>query len=286
MGRNASVVAWRRLTGGITSSIHRLTLDVGSDQPLHLVLRRWLPASDEWDSWARTAIEQEAHVLDALPAHRIPAPRLVARTDGSATGGVPALLMTRAPGRMLLTPAQPRDWLVRMAKMLARIHNAPIDAPPWQPWTDVTKLEVPDGFPSPEVRRAAIAAVQALPDDPPSCFIHRDYQHFNLLWQREKLTSVVDWVSGSTGPPEIDVGHCRLNLAVLFSAQWAEEFRQAYEAESGRVVDARWDILSLLSYDDGWKRFIPIQVAGRTQVDIAGMDERVAETLAAAVERL
>ncbi len=32
------------------------------------------------------------------------------------------------------------------------------------------------------------------------------------------------------------MGHCRLNLAVLYSANWAERFRLAYEAETGMTA--------------------------------------------------
>jgi hypothetical protein len=34
--------------------------------------------------------------------------------------------------------------------------------------------------------------------------------------------------------------HCRLNLAVLFGADWAERFRLAYQAEAGRAIDPWW----------------------------------------------
>jgi aminoglycoside phosphotransferase (APT) family kinase protein len=68
-----------------------------------------------------------------------------------------------------------------------------------------------------------------------------------LLWSRERLTGVVDWSEACLGPPEVDVGHCRLNLTVLFSADLADRFRAMYEAESGHKVDAWWDVHALLS---------------------------------------
>ncbi|MCW2936210.1 MAG: hypothetical protein JWM19_7172 [Actinomycetia bacterium] len=63
-----------------------------------------------------------------------------------------------------------------------------------------------------------------------------------LLWRRGRLTGVVDWATSCTGPADFDVGHCRLNLAVLFGADWAERLRLAYEAEAGRAVDPWWDL--------------------------------------------
>lgn len=77
-----------------------------------------------------------------------------------------------------------------------------------------------------------------------------------------------------------------MQLAVLFGADWAEQFRLAYGAEACRVVDPWWDLHAIASYNDSWPRFIPIQVAGRTQVDTAGMTARVEELLAATLRRL
>src|SRR4029077_11093402 len=33
-------------------------------------------------------------------------------------------------------------------------------------------------------------------------FIHGDYQHFNLLWTRGRLTGVIDWTLGGMGHPD------------------------------------------------------------------------------------
>jgi hypothetical protein len=117
-------------------------------------------------------------------------------------------------------------------------------------------------------------------------FIHRDFQHFNLLWAGGRLTGVVDWSVAASGPPEIDMGHCRLNLAVLYSADWAERFRLAYEAETGRRTDPWWDLQELAAYDDAWRRFVPVQVGGRVPVDAAGMTARVKELVESALRRL
>jgi hypothetical protein len=117
-------------------------------------------------------------------------------------------------------------------------------------------------------------------------FSHRDFQHFNLFWRRGRFTGVVDWARSCTGPADFDAGHCRLNLAVLFGADWAERLRLAYEAEAGRAIDPWWDLYAVTAYSDEWRRFIPIQVAGRAPVDTAGMTSRVEDLLKATLGRL
>ena len=281
----AGVVGWRRLTGGSPqASVHRVTVVNGEDRH-HLVLRRWMPGDEEWTAWTRSAVRAEASVLEALAETDVPAPRLVAITEGPEANAGPAVLMTRAPGRIQLQPRRPSEWVSGMAVMLARIHHVPIVAPAWEPWIDVETLSVPPWSQRPDVWEVAIdAARRAVGGD--RCFIHRDYQHFNILWRRDHITAVVDWVHASTGPPGIDVGHCRLNLALLFSAELAEQFRCAYEAEAGLRVDPQWDITSLLSFNETWHSGLPRQVDGRTTVDRAGMNGRFEDLLTAAVARL
>jgi aminoglycoside phosphotransferase (APT) family kinase protein len=195
--------------------------------------------------------------------------------------------MTRAPGRVDLTPPDPDSWLRQLAATLARIHALPIRAAPFEPWYDVSHVAVPPGATKPTVWRRAheVARVDVARSDART-FIHRDYQHFNVLWRRGRLTAVVDWVNAGIGPPALDVGHCRLNLAVLYSAERAEAFRVAYEAAAGGAIDPRWDITALLSFGPEWPSTIPIQIAGRAPFDAAGATARVEAVLAAALRRL
>jgi len=90
----------------------------------------------------------------------------------------------------------------------------------------------------------------------------------------------------STDPPDLDVGHCQLNLAVLFRADVAERFRLAYEAEAGRAVDPWWELQAIAAYNDSWRRFIPVQVGDRAPVDTHGMTSRVEDLLSATMRRL
>jgi len=125
-----------------------------------------------------------------------------------------------------------------MAEMLARIHALALDGKPFEAWLDRRQLSPPADASRADVWREAIALVADERVPTRTGFLHRDYQHFNLLWSHERLTGVVDWSEACIGPPEVDVGHCRLNLTVLFSADVADRFLAIYEAESGQRVDA------------------------------------------------
>jgi aminoglycoside phosphotransferase (APT) family kinase protein len=283
LGSGARVVGWRRLTGGISSSVHRLAVEHNGRRG-SFVLRRWVPDRQR-EGYAIGAVASETAVLTALERSDLPAPRLIGSTTDAAHGG-PAVLMTRVPGHVQLMPRDRERWLLQMARTLTRIHALDIHARPFESWLDGSRPSpLPDAS-RPDVWREAIALVAEEHRPTRTCFIHRDYQHFNLLWSREQLTGVIDWVEASIGPPDVDVGHCRLNLTVLFSAEVAERFRQMYEAEAGRKVDPWWDVHALLSFGPDWKRFLPIQIDGRAPLDVDGMTSRVEDVLERTLRRL
>ena len=283
LGSTARVVGLKRLTGGLTSIVHRLTVERNGCRE-ESVLRWWRPGS-EWQQWIAGAVPMETSVLTKLEACDIPAPRVIGSTTDAALGG-PAVLMTRLPGTVHLMPRDRECWLRQMAQMLARIHALALDGKPFESWLDRSQLSPPPDASRADVWKEAIALVAEERTPTRTCFLHRDYQHFNLLWSRERLTGVVDWIEACLGPPEADVGHCRLNLTVLFSADVADRFLAIYEAESGRRIDTWWDVHALLSYGPSWKQFLPIQIDGRAPLDVEGMTGRMEKVLERALRRL
>ena len=139
------------------------------------------------------------------------------------------------------------------------------------------------GLPDRGLREAARAAASGpLVDE--EVLVHGDYQHFNVLWCDGRLSGVVDWPNAATGNRGSNVGHCRLNLAVLFDTRSAADYLVMYEDAAGVRVDRRADLRALLCFDLGWQRFIPRQVAGRAPLDVAGMPGRVAAAVRDALD--
>ena len=283
------VVGGRRLTGGITSSVHRLAVAGSDGWRRQVVLRRWTDIGTDTTPLA-DRVRREAATLTGLAGTSIPAPELLAADPTGSDAGVPALLMTRVPGRVDLTPSDPDRWLGDMATTLAHVHDATIDAPrdPVSPdRLRARDVRVPGWTSERAAWEMALRVFAEPPPASPETLTHNDYQHFNLLWRRGRLTGVVDWASACTAPPERDLGHCRLNLAVLYSAEWAERFRAMYIALTGRALDPYWDLYEIASAAaEDWAEFIPRQVMGRAPFDRAGMHARIDELLLTAVNRL
>ena len=283
LGGRARVLACKRLTGGLTSMVHQLVVEPRGRREQYVL--RWWVRDGDWEQWIARAVPLETAVLAKLEGSGIPAPRVIGSTTDAALSG-PAVLMTRLPGKMLLMPRDREHWLRQMAQMLVRIHALGIDGKPFESWLDRRQLAPPPDASRPKVWKDAIALVAGERAPTRTCFLHRDYQHFNMLWSRERLTGVVDWVGACIGPPEVDVDHCRLNLTVLFSADVADRFLAMYEAEAGLRLDPWWDVHALLSYGPGWKQFLPIQIDGRAPLDVDGMTGRMEDVLERALRRV
>ena len=287
MGRSSRVVGFRRLRGGVWSAVHRVTVERRGVRTF-VVLRQY-PGDFGLDA----DLKKEVANLGVVAGSGLPVPEVLA-TDlaGASTGGSPSLLMTRLPGHVDLTPADPPSWLAQIAEVAARLHSLDLPAKAFKPWTDPLGLEptlrVPADAPRPAVWKAAFDVMAEAPPKATSGFLHRDFLLVNMLWSRGKLTGLTDWNGTSRGPRELDVGHCGLNLAMLFSPDWSEELRSLYESVAGVALDPWWELYALLNYGDGdgWANAIPIQVAGRCPVDLAGMTARVEVAVETALHRL
>lgn len=70
-----------------------------------------------------------------------------------------------------------------------------------------------------------------------------------MLWAGGEVSGIVDWVSACAGPPEVDVAHCRFNLAVhAGDAPAADRFLALWQSMTGRTAyDPYWDLVSSVS---------------------------------------
>lgn len=270
------VIAVESLIGGLTAQmLHLRRVDGGAD----IVVRRW--SGD--DPYETERVRTEAAGLTALAETDLPVPRLIAADPDGAASGRPTTVTTFLDGAVDLTPTDPRDWVRRQAEMLVDIHRTAVP--------DLGRCDVwsrDDGAPwlaDADLADAAITLAGRPPDPRLQVFAHGDYQHFNLLWQRGRLSAVVDWPSVGLADRGVDVGHCRLNLAVLYSAELAMQFLDDYEELAGVVVDPATDVQQLLCFGKEWPEFIPHQVADRRPVDGAGMAARVRETVVRTLRR-
>jgi len=287
MGKGSRIVGHRRLTGGVNSAVHRLTVE--RDNTRTFVVLRQYPAGSVA---LRTALEKAIANQKVVAGSGLPVPTILAAdVDGGATGGAPSLLMTRLPGHVHLNPAEHRPWIARIAEFATRLHSVDLPAPTFRPWADswITPLgefRVPAGARKPAVWQAAFKAMECVPPEDAAVFLQCDYLPVNLLWSRGTITGLTDWNGIHRGSRAIDVGQCRRYLAALYSPVWSEELRSVYQSIAGVPLHPWWDLYALLHHNDNAPESISRQVAGRRPVDVVGMTARVEIVVEQALQRL
>ena len=116
-------------------------------------------------------------------------------------------------------------------------------------WRDPT-LQRPAWFGDAALWNASVVRADAGPVGSRDGFIHRDFHPLNVVWHRDRVSGVVDWVHACRGPIEFDIASCRVNLALTAGIDAAEAFTRGL-GELGVGYDRAWDVdkaLSLAAY--------------------------------------
>jgi aminoglycoside phosphotransferase (APT) family kinase protein len=247
VGAGAQVESVSPLAGATSSVLHSIEVNYHG-RTVKTVLRRFV--DDEWIKAEPDLARHEAASLQRAASANVPTPALIACDERGEQCGVPATLVTRLAGAVELKPANLDRWLHEMAAALVRVHEVPARDFSWEysPYNDVARLAVPPWSAFPERWAKAIEIVQGPRPLARECFIHRDYHPNNVLWEKGRVSGVVDWVNACRGARGIDVGWCRHNLAQLHGVAAATRFLEAYRAEAGADFKYHpfWDLMTLI----------------------------------------
>jgi aminoglycoside phosphotransferase (APT) family kinase protein len=152
----------------------------------------------------------------------------------------------------------------------------------YQTWGLEGELAPPRRSTQPEVWARAIAIARAPVPAYEPVLCHRDFHPGNVLWHHGELSGIVDWTHACTGPVAADVAHCRVNLALLFGLEVADEFASRY----GPVEALAWfdvvDVVGMSHVDEAWRW----HDAGRPDITVDSINAAFDDFLAAAVARL
>jgi aminoglycoside phosphotransferase (APT) family kinase protein len=219
-------IAWRKLIGSTSSSLFSVNET--------FVLR--VLDNLEWLSEEPDLAAHEAAALAEAQRTNVPSPKPIGFSSDQNL-----VLMTLLPGKTELLP--PR--LPQLAQTLAQIHRHDATHFAWtyRTWVDHKSLSVPAWAEHPALWETAITRWNQPPPDSPFVFLHRDFHPGNVLWEDEAITGVVDWINACLGPAGVDVGHCRMNLALMHGPEVAAEFLAAYQRSAPEFVyEPYWDI--------------------------------------------
>ncbi|QKW53949.1 phosphotransferase family protein [Streptomyces buecherae] len=281
------------LRGGITAETRRLTVGRRAGSARSLVLRSFVSpyAVERADDW----LGREAGALTQLAGTGVAAPDLVAVDPTAAHCEYPSLLMTHLAGRTVLADEGVETRVRLLARQLVAIHAVrPAERPPaYGTLTTADSVVVPRGA-DPAAWAAAIDVIRRPPPPYEGCFLHRDFQPGNVLFDMSparpaaaRITGVVDWAAASWGPADLDVAHCSTNLALLHGPAWGTRFAEAYEEAGGMLAaDAGerlyWRVRDGLAVSEEVRQVTqPWWEAGRTDLTPRVVEERLADYVAA-----
>lgn len=286
VGPGSAVRVLRRLKGGWTTPLHAVDVRDRRGNVHRLVLRRFL--DQEWLTLEPDLVRHEARALEVAERADVPTPRVIAFDETGAEAGAPAVLMTRLRGRVRLPVPAPDEWLTRLARTLAAIHDVDPKGLPWtyRPYFEAKPPDPPSWSRRKRMWEQAIGIFVDGPPDEPQTFIHRDYHPTNVLWLRGRVSGVVDWVNGCRGPRGVDVGHCRWNLAQLYDLATADRFLAAYLDATGGGYDRRWDVIAAVDGEPGTTYVEVWREVGRPDLTDGMVRARVEAFVAAALAEL
>ncbi len=270
----AAIQTYQPLQGGISAILHSITLTHQHEPRLtEVVLRQF--HDEEWLRQEPDLPRHEANCLLLSEAAAVPTPKLIAFDETGALCGRPAVIMSKLDGKVILQPDNMEHWLNGMAQALSSIHHIHADHFSWTyfRYNDIHQFEVPEWSAHQEKWKQVIAWLRSYQPSFKPCFIHRDYHPTNILWNNNQVSGVVDWVNSCLGPLGVDLGHCRVNLAMLYGTTIADAFLAAYQqyAAPGFQYDPYWDFVSLVDIMFG----PPTVYAGWTDLGFTGLTDHL-----------
>jgi aminoglycoside phosphotransferase (APT) family kinase protein len=270
---DARVVMVRALRGGSSSAVHALRVVIGGGTQ-SVILRSYVVpdvVEEEPD-----IVEREAAVLGLLDRTPLPTPQLLGADPTGSDAGVPCLLMTRLPGRVIWSPTELEPWLRNLAELLPAIHEMPLGeqdrVPEFRPYIPESWAP-PPWMRRPELWDRAVEVFHGPRLDPDRVFVHRDYHPGNVLWRCHRVAGVVDWQAASRGPRSVDVFHCRGNIIDCFGLDVADRFIDIWQTVSGSTYHP-WAEVVMLVDALGWRP------ESRTERSARDLEEALARRLA------
>lgn len=286
--KHAKIIFVQQLKGSTSSSLYRISLEV-DDHTRDVVLRKF-DRKDWVDEEPNLACHEAKSLIYASQAN-VSTPTIIAYEESGFVCGVPMVLMTFMKGDVQLKPQNMEQWINELAKSLVTIHEVEAKDLKWSylPYNDILSFEVPTWTTTPINWKKLINIARRPRPAYKECFIHRDYHPANVLYKNGNISGVVDWVNACKGPAGIDVGHCRLNLALLYNVSIADQFLMAYQNIAGEsfAYDVYWDVISVIDILFGPPTVYPSWEAfGVTDLTDQLMEKRLDEYIKSLVSHL
>jgi aminoglycoside phosphotransferase (APT) family kinase protein len=283
-----------RLRGGLSARMRLLEIERADGSRWKVTLRLTIP---EYTITPREDATREFDVLRVVEVAGVPAPRPIFLDADGEYFRAPAIVLSYLPGRPIFPTTNLKSWTEGLAGGAVAIHSVTLDR------HDLSFLEVvdrqhmlgringrredhpPDPFIE-EMRRVLLANLEKI-ELLPFSLIHADYRSGNTIWYRGRFAGIVDWQDAKVGDPRADLSEVRLDLAIGYGFEVADQFAADCE-RLGEPLHDLWffdlhrGMRAIQWYDywlEGYHDF------GQTQVTVEGAGGRLRAFLGRALDR-
>ncbi len=240
------------LAGGISAQMTAFEIAGADGRARKMILRR---------HGGGTRAPDEYRLLRRLQGMGlpVPTPRLLDRSGA-------CLVLDYIEGAPDYAPAEPGDFVRRLAAQLAEIHRVDIAGLDFLPRQELDLAKRfgarPSAVDDPSSRIWAILeSVWPLRAANRPVLLHGDFWPGNVLWRDGRLVAVIDWEDAALGEPLADLAISRLDVLMIHGADAMEAFTSHYRAVS--QIEATtlpyWDLCAALraptdiaEWADGW----------------------------------
>lgn len=241
------------LQGGLSATMTGLEIEHPDGRRQKLVVRRQQGTDLER---IRTTTARVFKLLQVLQLVNVPAPAPVYLEQSGQVLPTPYLVTDYVEGRMEFAPARVGDCVRQLAHHLAQIHSVDGSRADLSFLREQTgpcpelsgAIEPVDPWFAQEQIRDALAAAWPVPQNNRSVLLHGDYWPGNVLWQGDRLATVIDWEDARLGDPLIDLAISRLDIVWIFGIEAMHSFTEHYLARVA-IDDAAlpyWDLCAAL----------------------------------------
>jgi len=228
-----------RLVGGGSADAYDVTLDRAPGRVVVKVFR------DGDDTAAR-----EWSRLEFAQRVTTPVPEPITADLESTWFGRPAIVMSRLAGRPEVAPEDVDSWIGALARALADLHETPLNGAEGL----LTQPPIADTWRPPAGRHDSLTsrAVDAVRAHLPSLasehvFTHGDFNPSNVLWDRGRVSGVVDWSAARLDTRWSELAYCRASVSLLLGPDVADRLTDAYTDIVGHASDEELAVYDLMS---------------------------------------
>lgn len=290
---DAKLVSSWALEGGSSADMTAVEIALAQGGTERLIVRQCGDANLAADP---DVAEHEARLLNILADRGLAVPRAPHVDQSCALLPKPFLVIDFLDGEPDYDPTDPMSAALQTAAFMAQLHGLDSNA---NDLAFVPRHHGPPGYLTsrrdelPESFHAAHALLEERwppSNKNPPVLLHGDFWPGNLLWQKGRLSAVVDWEDTAIGDPLADLAIARGDMSWGFGWEAMEAFTERYADLTGFDLTALplWDLRAVLrqaphaaDYAEGWQE---LGRADITETMIHNTHTRLIDTAMAALD--